>query len=1456
VITFTSPWWLSLIALTGVVLVLHMRRRRTLRVPSILLVRAQAAEGTVAQHHWSWPVPNLPMVLQLLAVVLAAIALADPRVGQPGSDHHVVVVIDASASMRSIDVQPSRFAAAVDAGERELQRVAAQRYSVLVADHAPRAVVVATADRTAARTALRGVVPTDAQVDWLRVSELLGALRTQAGGADLEVVVVTDGPGRAAAALALDSASAASARFIVHGTTPANFGFAGVRMAEVPVAGRADLALGLEGSVAFVQVTPSELTVDIVDARADVVLATIPVGGRRTAADRFSATFFLPGEAELEIRLPPDVTPFDDVARFVVGQSPSLSVLIVSEPGEVGIISPWQRALASIPGVAVRGASSLPADAATFDLVVVEGVAVATNPQTNTLWIGALPPELPDRVRMLEDPVPTQWSSTHRLSTGIDWGRLEVTAAREVPLLEGAVAVVQAADAPLVQARMTRWGAEILVAFDASSSTLFDGVAGPAFVASLVSWIDPHVGRRVAVPCQVSVPCPLPIVVLTDGHSMVDGDGVPVPVSAFDPGGRDVLPQGSDASFVPLRAGFYRLLQPEGGPWRTIAVNAFFPEESRSSGASRPSAAASDIATPRREVLDLWRWIVLVFAALVVVETIMQHRGSLPTGSHAAARRWQLGLRGGALVLVLLAFLEPPMPVMAAREGVVLVLDGAHLASDDAGLARVLADLERSIPEDGRVGQVTLRGSGDSQVFGRLHAELPERDLAQALSLASAMLHQHPRGRIVLVSPGGQPRGDATTVLAGLQSSGTRVDVVALAGLPVADVRVVHMHAPARAFAGVPFRLSATVHAGVPREATLRFHRDEALWFEQRISLPAGDSRLDIEALEQRPGVALYTLDVLVDGVTSDANDHAGVIVEVAASPRVAIVTREVGWSLLLGQALAVQGIAVEYLDRASTPDTLAGWLEYDVVILHNVPALDFHTRQQEQLQAWVRDHGGGLIMLGGDQAFGLGGYYGTPLEDLSPLSSLIPRERSDVALAFVLDRSGSMQQAVGASTRMEIAREATWEAVQLLDPTSELAIIVFDSFATVLYPLQRVDDLEPVRSALDRVAPGGGTAMHPGLVSGYEQLVRSGAGQRHIVIITDGLSQAADFDGVMAQITGAGITLSSVSVGIGSAYQRLEALAKAGGGTYYDTTDFEVLPSILAQEVLMLLSDPVVDEPFAPSRGTDAPEFLQAWPDPLPPLTGMVRTTSKPEAEIHLFGPDDLPLMGSWRYGIGKVLAYAAHGVGGWDMAWFALPEFPSLWSQTVRWVHTLRPKPGVNIGITRQGNVARIVVEAVASDGSEHVGVPLQATVLRGVDQHVDRVALVEVSPGRYEGTFDAREAGLYVVEVHDASSTYGAAGSFLYVGHDAGVGAAASDAAVLATMAEATGGVVKFYEERTAFAPIVRSVAFVRSWRPFVVSALLTFILALVARYGARFAWREWLGRGSVRPPPRRV
>jgi Ca-activated chloride channel family protein len=180
-----------------------------------------------------------------------------------------------------------------------------------------------------------------------------------------------------------------------------------------------------------------------------------------------------------------------------------------------------------------------------------------------------------------------------------------------------------------------------------------------------------------------------------------------------------------------------------------------------------------------------------------------------------------------------------------------------------------------------------------------------------------------------------------------------------------------------------------------------------------------------------------------------------------------------------------------------------------------------------------------------------------------------VARNSADVVL--VIDVSGSMQATDVAPTRLDAAKSAAMSLIDQLPGADRIALISFDSQATVRQGL--TTDRDAVKAALANLVPGSGTAMGDGLALALNELnstghVASGARERPamIVLLTDGVSnQGSDPLAVARQVAAAKIPVQTIGIGLrnGSATVRgepvggvdeatLTAIASATGGKYY----------------------------------------------------------------------------------------------------------------------------------------------------------------------------------------------------------------------------------------------------------------------------------------------------------------
>jgi hypothetical protein len=149
----------------------------------------------------------------------------------------------------------------------------------------------------------------------------------------------------------------------------------------------------------------------------------------------------------------------------------------------------------------------------------------------------------------------------------------------------------------------------------------------------------------------------------------------------------------------------------------------------------------------------------------------------------------------------------------------------------------------------------------------------------------------------------------------------------------------------------------------------------------------------------------------------------------------------------------------------------------------------------QLELLARYVDQGGGLLMTGGPEAFGLGGWYRTPVEAVLPVASDVRTEVTvpQVAMVIVLDISQSM--AVGNPSRLELAKQGVIDVIDLAYQDDLLGLVVFSdpSLTRWVFELRPATD-SGKRAMLDAtlaIQPQGGTVLLPGLHDGDRRAAR-----------------------------------------------------------------------------------------------------------------------------------------------------------------------------------------------------------------------------------------------------------------------------------------------------------------------------------------------------------------------------
>lgn len=663
-------------------------------------------------------------------------------------------------------------------------------------------------------------------------------------------------------------------------------------------------------------------------------------------------------------------------------------------------------------------------------------------------------------------------------------------------------------------------------------------------------------------------------------------------------------------------------------------------------------------------------------------------------------------------------------------------------------------------------------------------------DAAAALRLAGAMLPADLRKRVVVLTDGRENRGAAIEEARRLAGEGVRVDLVPLSPAEGPEVMLQDLRVPETAYQGERVNLAVRVRSNVDTPARLRLYRDDALLAEEPVAVKAGEVNLVLSAEAGGPGLHAYRVEVRSERDGFGENNQAAALQRVLGPPQVLIIEGKPGEGEVLRRSLAAGGAGVAVLGPAGMPADLAGWSRYDAVILANVPAKALGEAAMQQLEAYVRDLGHGLAMAGGEDAFGPGGYFDTPVERALPVyMDLRGRARQPtVGLVLVLDKSQSMSVLARGADKMSIAKEAAARAAQVLTPRDLMGVVAFDRSPRWVVPLQPAGDPDRMRELIGSVYPDGGTNIYPALEEAYNALREAPAELKHVIVFSDGFSVAGDFPWLTEEMRKANITLSAVEVSTcqgqchyGSA-GLMAALADLGKGRFYHADDVEEIPSIFTKEAKMAARTYIVNKDFFPAAVSPGP--LARGLDRVPPLEGYVAATPKERAEVVLASPDGDPVLAAWQYGLGRAVAWTSDARGRWSAPWVHAPAFPRLWGNILSWLLAEGGAAG-RVRVEERDGSGVITVETPVLGGEG----PRQAVVV-GPGGERREVPLQAIAPGEYRGEFPAPDPGVYLAAVGGSGASQAAGLVIPYSPEYRRVGA---DQDFLQRLAAAGGGAV---------------------------------------------------------------
>ncbi len=666
-------------------------------------------------------------------------------------------------------------------------------------------------------------------------------------------------------------------------------------------------------------------------------------------------------------------------------------------------------------------------------------------------------------------------------------------------------------------------------------------------------------------------------------------------------------------------------------------------------------------------------------------------------------------------------------------------------------------------------------------------------NLESAFQLAQATFPEDAAKRIVVITDGNENIGNAADAVRRMASDGVLVDVIAVRRPPGSDVLVEHIVLPSDLRRGQSFEARVVLNciqsaedgttSKAPVEGKLRIQRRRGgvsqTVSEQDVELVPGKTVLSFRDELDAPDFYEYEAAFIPKDPASDPvrqNNSATAFTHIRGNARILVLEDSenrgaggVGESAYLLERLNAMNmeVTVQFTDELFV--SLAELQPYDCVIMANVSRssltgendlANFSDAQIEMLVQNTRQMGCGLIMLGGKNSFGAGGWANTPLEAAMPVDFQIKNSKVQAigALAMVMHAS---EMANGNHWQKVIAREA----LKVLGPFDYCGVIHWGNTGEEWLwnnngiGLVRVGQNKPQMLArLDRMTPGDMPDFEPSLrlaAAGFSAV--SDAAVKHMIVISDGDPTPPQFlGGALSQLKKLGVNVTTVAVGTHGdpVTTPLKNIANITGGKYYIVKSAKALPRIFQREARRVSKPLIVEQALQPQLFSGH-EIVRNVEN-IPPITGFVMTTIKknPLVEVLMQSPypaeaENATLLATWTYGVGRVAALTTDGGARWSTAWTSWEQYDKFFGQLVRW--TMRPTQDLgNYAVTTQFTEGRVKVVVDVLEEVENTSPSLLSGSYLDPQLKSNEMPLQRISPSRFQGEIQPQSAGSYFVTI----------------------------------------------------------------------------------------------------------
>jgi Ca-activated chloride channel homolog len=630
-----------------------------------------------------------------------------------------------------------------------------------------------------------------------------------------------------------------------------------------------------------------------------------------------------------------------------------------------------------------------------------------------------------------------------------------------------------------------------------------------------------------------------------------------------------------------------------------------------------------------------------------------------------SARRAALLVKGAVYLAVLLALAQPRLTVYENKVALAVLVDTSASVSA-ADLARE-SDLVTKIP-NGRGWTVTTvlrfartRGAPAVGEMGKEWSfQHSARDLGHATNLEAALregVGALPAGlvpRVLLISDGNENQGSVTRAIWQAQQLGIPVDTMPLAGRARPDLQLESVGIPPQVFSGERFPLDIALRSPKAARATVDITAEGKTLGTTQVDLAAGLNHFRAHANLTAVGAIDLAGTISAPGL-GQARFESAITLH---RPRVLLLSKDpAGTETHILHTLEANQFDIEQV--ANIPDKLD---PYQLILVNDWNMETIAEDRQVALENFVKQ-GGGLLWISGERNVYVERKEEVPLERALPAKLAPPRTPEGTAVVLIIDKSSSME-----GKKMELAKLAASGVVENLRAIDSVGVLIFDNSFQWAVPLRKAEDRAMIKRLISGITPDGGTQIAPALSEAYNRISPLRSAYRHIVLLTDGISEEGDSMTLSRTAVANKVTISTVGLGQDVNRAFLEKVAQLAQGKSYFLNDPSGLEQILLRDVQEHTGTTSVEKPIHPTVEKRAEILDGVGIESAPPLKGYVRFVSKPTADTILNADQKDPLLVRWQFGLGRSAVFTSDAKTRWAANWVTWNGFDKLWSNIFR--------------------------------------------------------------------------------------------------------------------------------------------------------------------------------------------